>query len=147
MAKEKVWRRFKLLHGVHQQRDRDGVQRVYKRGDVFESCQDLESLGRDKFQDLSKYSLDDSQELRRRIAELEAQLAVARSSVEEEEEEEVVESEAEEEEELPPLVLPENLPYMTVDELKKFASDNNVDLGSATKKSDILAILKSYAAD
>lgn len=36
-----------------------------------------------------------------------------------------------------------NVDEMTVDELKAYAAENNIDLGEATKKADILAAIKN----
>lgn len=44
-------------------------------------------------------------------------------------------------------VLPDNFDSMTVDELKKFAADNNVDISDVTLKDDIKAKIKSEAKE
>lgn len=39
-------------------------------------------------------------------------------------------------------VKPKSVDQMLVDELKEYAADNEIDLGKATKKDDILAVIK-----
>lgn len=100
---------FKLLNGLHDQ----GDGKVYRRGDVVNSKQDLEKrFGPAKFQ---------------RVADP-AQVK----------EEEPVAS--------APVSVQDEFSDMTVAELKQFAASEEIDLGSASRKDEILAVIREVVA-
>ena len=44
MSDRKIFGTFRLLIGIHQEKDVNGVQQVYRSGDTFDSCSDLTKL-------------------------------------------------------------------------------------------------------
>lgn len=162
--------RFKLLRGVHQQTEvvagescpncengkrSDGkpcisckstgikhVNATYKKGDVFESPIDLDvKYGDQKFLNLDRVASEDSSGMRKRISELEAEVASLRSG------NVPTGATGQPSEDPADLILPENIGEMEVDELKTFAKEMGIDLGTASKKSDILKVIKKAVGE
>lgn len=158
--------RFKLLAGVYQGKvietdDDTGEERkvlkTYKQGDIVESDKPLdEKHGRNKFQNLDAgadaRTSGDLNLMRRRIAQLERELAAAKSgkapsqvaeqdlSTEEQQVEEQFNNE------LSALNdgfdLPANFDSMDVGELKALAKEQGVDLGGSATKTAIAKKLR-----
>lgn len=122
--------RYRLLHGMHQQRAKNGegseTFKASERGkNIVESDIDLEKLhGSEKFQSLDRLGAgEDSDALQARIAELEAENARLRNEYEgngEVESDEVV------------------LSSMTVDELYDFGKEQGIELPKGMKKQQLV---------
>ena len=125
--------RFKLLAGIHAGRLPDGTKHVFKAkepdNNIITSDTDLEAqFGSDKYQNIDRLggSGPGADALKKRIKELEAELALAQGK--------------------PSVVNPmakEDLEEMTVPELRKFAEDMEIDLGTATRKEEIVNTIKA----
>lgn len=125
--------KFRLLRGSHlQKEERDGVVEMVKytakdpTANIVESSQDLEMLfGSEKFQSLERIigGSEDTSALQRRIAELEAENAKLKGQPAPEDDE-------------------YELSKMTAKELRKYAEEMDIDLGTASSKEELINTIR-----
>lgn len=132
--------RFKLLAGKHAAKDEEGLQKIYKKGDVIETDSDLSKLnsgpGYMKFERLYEEGESEDEGTVKSVAtptKPQVQMAVADQPT-------VVKT-------TQPTVKtptgPVKLESMTVEDLRSLAADEEVDLKNAKTKDEILRALRS----
>jgi hypothetical protein len=113
--------KFRLMQGKHAHGSKiDGSLVVYRQGDIIESDVDLEKKLKNKFQRV----IDD------------AMPTVRKPMVKTEDEPQLPKEEGESDP-------GDTLEAMTVSQLKKFAAEEEIDLGTATKKSEIVNTIRA----
>lgn len=144
--------RFQLMHGAHQEQvgtDATGnpIIKRFSQGQEFTSDKPLdEMLGRDKFRRIFDISEDEEESsLRQRLAQLEAkrqQRDAVQSAAEAGFNDTGYPKVANVAVAEPPR--DESLEKMSVSELRKFAEGEEIDLGSAKTKTEIITVILDF---
>lgn len=137
--------KFKLLRGRHVEKAQDGGRKTYIANDpknnIVESRIDLETrFGPKKFQNLDRVLAHADSALQRQIDELQAENKKLKKQLNGENVDEGQKANGESKTDGTDEY---NLRDMSVAELRKFADEMEVDLGTATKKDEIINTIQS----
>lgn len=121
--------KFRVLAGKHAEKDKDGVSRVYVRGDIVDSKSDLTKLnagpGAQKFAPVEEPSAKAAAGTP--VAQLHAKVAAPPAPPADELQKK----------------LHADLDKMTVEQLKAYAAEEEIDLKGAATKDQLLKIIKA----